>query len=187
MTRLVMLGKQGAGKGTQAERVAVHYGVVHLSTGDLFRKQADLGTPVGLEAKRYMDRGELVPDDVVIQVAEESLAPGGSLSNGFVLDGFPRTLDQAIALERLVGDDPVDVCVNLDVPECIVVERMVARGREDDTKEAIHRRLELYAKETEPIIDFYRDLGKLVVIDGVGETDEVFARIITAVDASRSH
>jgi adenylate kinase len=183
--RIVMLGKQGAGKGTQAARVAAHYDVGHLSTGDLFRKQAEQGTAVGLEAKRYMDAGELVPDAVVIAVVAECLLPGGILSDGFVIDGFPRTLEQAMALERLLGDDPLDVVVDLDVPESIVVERMLARGRDDDTEEAIVRRLELYRAETMPIIDYYRGLGKLAEVDGVGPVDEVFDRIVKAVEAHR--
>jgi adenylate kinase len=184
--RAVMLGKQGAGKGTQAERVAAHYSVVHLSTGDLFRRQADQGTAVGLEAKRYMDRGELVPDEVVIAVVDECLQPGGLLANGFVLDGFPRTLDQAEALERSLGDDPLDVVIALEVPEDIVVERMLNRGRDDDTETGIRRRLELYERETLPIVDYYRRLGKLAEINGVGPVDDVFQRIIDAVESHRS-
>ena len=182
--RLVMLGKQGAGKGTQAERVAAHFGVVHLSTGDLFRKQADQGTPVGLEAKSYMDRGELVPNHVVIAVVEECLQPGGVLSDGFVLDGFPRTLEQAEALERLLGEHPLDLVIDLQVPEEIVIERMLARGRDDDTEDAIKRRLHLYNRETLPIVRYYSSLGRLAEIDGVGELDAVFDRIVTAVEGT---
>ena len=104
--RLVLLGKQGAGKGTQATRVAEHYSVAHLSTGDMFREQASLGTAFGLEAKRYMDAGELVPDEIVVGVVEECLAPGGPLDDGFVLDGFPRTLQQARELDRVLGGAP---------------------------------------------------------------------------------
>jgi adenylate kinase len=181
-----MLGKQGAGKGTQAARTAAHYGIVHLSTGDLFRRQAEAGTAFGLQAKRYMDAGELVPDDIVIGVVQEALEPDGQLSNGFVLDGFPRTREQAIALEELLAQDPLDLVINLEVPREIVVERMLARGREDDTEEAIQRRLELYDRETRPIIDYYRSTGKLVEIDGVGSLDDVHARIRAAVDGSRT-
>lgn len=180
--RLVMLGKQGAGKGTQAERVAHHYDIVHLSTGDLFRRQAEVGTAFGLEAKRYMDAGELVPDTIVIGAVEEALEPGGELAEGFVLDGFPRTREQAVALEGLLGSRPLDVVINLEVPREIVIERMRSRGREDDTEEAMARRLDLYDTETRPIIDYYEEIGKLEEVDGVGTLDEVFKRIVFAVD-----
>jgi adenylate kinase len=179
--RLVMLGRQGAGKGTQAERVARRYGVEHLSTGALFRRRAELGTPVGLEAKRYMDEGKLVPDEVVIAVVEESLAPGAPLADGFVLDGFPRTREQAVALDGLLGEHPLDLVIDLDVPEDIVMDRMLARGREDDTPEAIQTRLDLYARQTLPIVEHYQHVGILEVVDGVGHPDEVFERIIRAV------
>jgi adenylate kinase len=128
LPRIVLLGKQGAGKGTQAERLADHYGIVHLSTGDLFRAQADAGTAFGLEAKRYMDEGELVPDDIVIGVVEECLAPGGPLSDGFILDGFPRNKKQAVELERVLGTEhPIDIVVHLDVPKAIVLDRIAGR------------------------------------------------------------
>src|SRR5438309_9741987 len=109
--RLVLLGKQGAGKGTQAGRLAQHYNITHLSTGDMFREQAAQGTAFGLEAKRYMDEGELVPDEIVIGVIEECLAPGGALSDGFVLDGFPRTLPQAEELDRVLAQRPLDLAI----------------------------------------------------------------------------
>jgi adenylate kinase len=210
--RLVLLGKQGAGKGTQATRVAEHYGIPHLSTGDMFREQAALGTAFGLEAKRYMDEGDLVPDEIVVGVVEECLAPGGPLDDGFVLDGFPRTLHQARELDRVLGGHPLDVAINIDVPRDIVLDRLAGRRvcencqrvyhvnmpptndwtcdtcsgrvvqRDDDTEEAIDRRLELYERETVPIIDYYRDLGHLAVVDGIGEGDEVYDRILKTVD-----
>ena len=208
----MLLGKQGAGKGTQASRLAEHYGVAHLSTGDMFREQAAQGTAFGLEAKRFMDEGELVPDDIVIGVVEECLAPGGPLDHGFVLDGFPRTVYQAQELDRVLDGDPLDLVINLDVPREIVLDRLAGRRvcencnrvyhvnlppttdwtcdtcggqvvqRADDTEEAIDRRLDLYELETVPIIDYYRDQGLLTVIDGVGEGDEVFERLVKVVD-----
>ena len=123
----MLLGKQGAGKGTQAGRLADHYGVVHLSTGEIFRAQASLGTAFGLEAKRYMDGGELVPDEIVVGVIEECLAPGGPLNDGFVLDGFPRTLYQAKELDRVLDGRPLDLAINLDVPREIVLDRLAGR------------------------------------------------------------
>jgi adenylate kinase len=210
--RLVLLGKQGAGKGTQATRVADRYAIPHLSTGDMFREQAALGTAFGLEAKRYMDAGELVPDEIVVGVVEECLAPGGPLGDGFVLDGFPRTLHQARELDRVLGGHPLDVVINIDVPREIVLDRLAGRRvcescqrvyhvnmppahdwtcdtcggrvvqRDDDTEEAIDRRLELYERETVPIIEYYREHAHLQVVDGIGEGDEVYDRILKVVD-----
>src|SRR4051794_15686345 len=125
--RIVLLGKQGAGKGTQATLLARHYDIAHLSTGDLFRAQAIAGTAFGLEAKRFMDDGELVPDDIVMGVVEECLAPGGPMADGFILDGFPRTQAQAGELDRVLDGRPLDVVVHLDVPREVVVERLSER------------------------------------------------------------
>jgi adenylate kinase len=211
--RLVLLGKQGAGKGTQGVRLAEHYGIAHVSTGDMFRAQAAAGTAFGLEAKRYMDAGELVPDDVVIGVIEECLAPGSPLSDGFVLDGFPRTLPQAAELDRLLDGHPIDAAVNIDVPTEIVLDRIAGRRvcevcgrtyhvnmrpkvnwtcdddggkvvhRPDDTEEAVMRRLELYEQETAPIVDYYRGKDQLIVVDGVGDGELVFERIVEAIES----
>jgi adenylate kinase len=210
--RLVLLGKQGAGKGTQAKRLANHYGVVHLSTGDMFRAMAAQGTAFGLEAKRYMDEGELVPDEIVIGVIEECVVPSGPLGDGFVLDGFPRTLHQARELDRVLGGEPLSISINLEVPRDIVLDRIAGRRvcencqrvyhvklrpevdwvcdtcggnvrqRDDDTEEAVERRLALYDEETVPIIEYYGDRGLLEVVDGVGEGDEVFERLTNVVD-----
>jgi adenylate kinase len=210
--RLVLLGKQGAGKGTQAARLADHYGTVHLATGDLLRAAVAAGTEVGQAAERYMDAGELVPDEVVFGVVEENVT-SSELTDGFVLDGFPRTESQAVELERVLDGRPLDVVVNLDVSTEIVLDRIAGRRvcegcgapyhvnmppkenwtcdacggkvvqRSDDTEEAVMRRLELYEEETVPIIDFYRRLGKLEVVDGEGDGDEVFKRLVNAIDS----
>src|SRR3954471_17358803 len=118
--RLVLLGKQGAGKGTQADLLAAQYTITRISTGDMFREMAAQGTAFGLEAKRYMDAGELVPDEIVMGVIEECLVPGGPLGDGFVLDGFPRTLHQARELDRVLDGEPLSVAINLEVPRAIV-------------------------------------------------------------------
>lgn len=213
LPRLVLLGKQGAGKGTQAKRLAVHYAISHLSTGDLFRSQAAAGTAFGLEAKRYMDAGELVPDDIVIGVIEECLAPGGPLADGFILDGFPRNLSQAQELERVLDGRPLDVVVHLDVPREIVLDRIAGRRvcknghtyhwpnmppkvlwvcdlcgeevfqRDDDTEDAVIKRLDTYERETRPVREFYESSAHPVVtVDGVGDGDEVFDRLVQGID-----
>jgi len=210
--RLVLLGKQGAGKGTQAARLADHYGVEHLSTGELFRASAAAETPAGLEAKRYMDAGELVPDETVIKVVDERFT-GEFLERGFILDGFPRTLPQAVELELVIAaDHPLDAVLSLEVPTEIVLDRIAGRRvcedcganyhvsmpptdnwtcdvcggrvvqRDDDTEEAVQRRLEIYEETTVPIIDFYDQLGKLVPVDAVGDCDEVFERLLKEID-----
>jgi adenylate kinase len=181
--RIVLLGRQGAGKGTQADLLADHYGIRHLSTGDMLRDSAEAGIPVGIEAKQYMDRGELVPDEIVVAVVEERFSNPAEIERGFVLDGFPRTEPQAVDLERFLAPAQLDVVIDLDVPNDIVVERMLERGREDDTKEAIHRRLELYEQETAPLVDFYGERGLLEVVDGSGDVDKINQRIVAAIDS----
>lgn len=184
--RLVLLGKQGSGKGTQAARLAEHYGGEHLSTGAILRAAVEAGTPLGLETRRYMDAGELVPDDVVVRVVEERLSDRGLRARGFVLDGFPRTEPQALELERILVDHPLDVVVTLRVPMEMVLERIhrraVEEGRTDDTAEAVARRLELFELETRPLLELYDRLGRLVEVDGVGEPDDVFKRLVGVVD-----
>jgi adenylate kinase len=181
-TRLVVLGRQGSGKGTQCARLAVHYGIPHISTGDMLRAAAEAGTPMGLEAKVYMDRGDLLPDDVMRGVVAERLDQPDAAS-GFLLDGFPRTVGQAEALEDMAG---VDLVIDLDVQEDLVLERLLSRQREDDTAEAIRNRLDQYNEQTRPLLEHYRTQDKLITVDGVGEMDEVEKRLITAIDAAVS-
>lgn len=182
--RIVLLGKQGSGKGTQGARLAAHFGMQHLSTGQLFRDSAEVGVPAGLEAKSYMDRGELVPDDLVVAVVEERFGNPGEVEPGFVLDGFPRTSQQALELDRILGDKGLDIVIDLDVPSDVVVERMRSRGREDDTEESIRKRLALYESETKPLVDFYRGRSLLVTVDGLGSEEDVERSLLAAI-ASR--
>lgn len=182
--RIVLLGKQGSGKGTQGARLATHYGMQHLSTGQLFRDSAEVGVRAGLEAKSYMDRGELVPDDLVVAVVEERFGNPGEVEPGFVLDGFPRTRQQALELDRILGDRGLDIVIDLEVPSDVVVERMRSRGREDDTEESIRKRLALYESETKPLVDFYRDRSLLVTVDGLGTEADVERSLLAAI-ASR--
>ena len=178
--RLVILGRQGSGKGTQCALLVDHYAIPHISTGDMLRDAVAAGTEFGQMAKAIMDRGDLVSDDIIVGVVQERLARDDAAA-GFLLDGFPRTVGQA---EALAGIAAPRVVVNLDVPTDLVLERMLLRGRADDTEEAITRRLELYEEQTAPLVAYYDGLGVLVTVDGVGEVDEVFARVVKAVDAN---
>jgi adenylate kinase len=181
--RIVLLGKQGSGKGTQGELLAKRYGMRHLSTGEMFRDSADVGIAAGLEAKSYMDRGELVPDDIVVAVVEERFQNPREVEHGFVLDGFPRTSHQALELDRILGANALDLVIDLDVPTEVVVERMRSRGRDDDNEESIRRRLALYDSETKPLVDFYRERSLLTTIDGLGTEDEVAQAIVDAISS----
>ncbi len=178
---MVLLGKQGSGKGTQGERLAAHFGIRHLSTGEMFRDSAAAGVAAGLEAKGFMDRGELVPDELVVAVVDERFGNPLEVEPGFVLDGFPRTKAQALELDRILERNPIDIVIDLDVPTDIVVERMRARGREDDTEESIRRRLELYDTETKPLVQFYRERSILERVDGLGSEDDVQAWLLAAI------
>lgn len=185
--RLVLLGAPGSGKGTQATRLREHLQVPHISTGELLRAAVAAGTPLGLQAKSVMEAGSLVSDDIVLGMLEERLGKDDARA-GFVLDGYPRNLAQARALESLLArlQQPVDVAVQLDVDTTLLVERISGRaaqeGRADDTPEAVRNRLAVYEQQTAPVVDFYRNLGKLVSVHGVGSMDEVFTRIVEAID-----
>jgi adenylate kinase len=210
--RIVILGRQGSGKGTQAERLSVLYGVPHLSTGEFFRAAIRARSDVGLEAQAYMDRGELVPDHITVGVVTQTLS---TLPGGFILDGFPRNLAQAQALAEMVQGG-LDVVVNLEASLEEVLRRLSARGtctkcgtgynlgdnpprvagvcdlcggpvaqRDDDTVEAIRRRLEIYESETAPLVNWYQAQGLLTVVDAVGPPDEVTDRLVQAIEAAR--
>jgi adenylate kinase len=182
-TRLIVFGRQGAGKGTQCVRLAEHYGVPHISTGDMLREAVAEGTELGLRAKVLMDAGDLVPDDVMEGIVVERLAKPDA-EPGWLLDGYPRTVGQVEAMQRNLGAGFVDQAVNIDVPVDIVTERMLSRGRGDDTPEAIQRRLDLYEEQTAPLLRFFADADQLVEVDGVGTEDEVFERLVKAIDSS---
>ncbi len=184
MTRLVILGKQGAGKGTQCALLVDHYGIPHISTGDMLRAAVAEGTELGLKAKAVMDAGDLVSDDLILGIVRERLAQPDA-ATGFLLDGFPRTEAQADGLFELLAPAGVDLAINLDVQDDVVTARMLDRGRADDTPDAIARRLELYTEETAPLLQYFGDRGRLVTIDGLGSEAEVHERIVAAIDDSR--
>ncbi len=213
--RLVMLGRQGAGKGTQCVRLSRHYVVPHISTGDMLRAAVKEATSFGLRAKEVMDRGELVSDDIIAGVVSERLDADDTKNRGYILDGFPRTVPQAELLEVITSQRPLDLVIDLDVPTEVVLERLASRRvcvdcganysatatprygwvcdncggdvvqRADDTPEAIRKRLDLYERETAPLVSWYRQRSLLVTVDGLGDTDEVTARLFRAVDAAR--
>jgi adenylate kinase len=181
--RIVLVGRPGSGKGTQAVRITDRFGGAHIATGDILRSNAERGTELGRSASRYMDRGELVPDEVMIDMVLERLG-SEDCAGGFVLDGFPRTVPQAEALEGRLGalGRPLDAVVSLEVGEDELRDRLAGRAdqqdrAEDDDPDAIRRRLELFDQETAPLLDFYDDRGLLARVEGAGDPDEVTERV----------
>ena len=213
--RVVILGRQGAGKGTQCIRLSRHYVVPHVSTGEILRSAVKDGTPLGQQAKEFMDAGDLVPDDVMIGIVDERLQRPDAMRRGYVLDGFPRTAAQAQALDEMIKERPLDVVIDLEVPREDDVARLAARRvcldcganysvavppkqnwtcdfcggevvqRDDDTEEAIARRLDLYDLQTAPLVDYYKGQNLLEIVDGVGSADDVLARLVRTIDAAR--
>ncbi len=186
--RIVLLGPPGAGKGTQAVRLAERWEVPAISTGDIFRANVSGGTPLGMEAKRYMDAGALVPDEITIAMVRDRLGERDA-AGGFLLDGFPRTPDQAVELDVMLAalDVTLDAAIEITVDADAVTERLLKRaeieGRADDREDVIRERLRIYAEKTAPVTAFYDGKGLLVRVDGMGEIDDVTARIVAAVEA----
>lgn len=184
--RLVLLGAPGSGKGTQAAKLKQHLQVPHISTGDLLRAEVAAGTPLGLEAKVIMARGDLVSDEILLGMLEERFSRPDT-ANGFILDGYPRNLAQAAALDKLLQRirQPMDFALQLDVDNELLIERIAGRakaeGRDDDNPDSVRKRLQVYDQQTAPVIEFYRQHGQLTVVDGVGTLDEVFNRIIETI------
>lgn len=210
--RLVVLGKQGAGKGTQCVRLSHHYVVPHVATGDMLRQEVKAQTPFGLKAKKLMDDGELIPDDQIMGLVEKRISERDARARGFILDGFPRTLAQADRLDEIISPERLDLVIDLEVPTAVVLKRLASRRvcvdcgtnysvtappsvnwtcdvcggeviqREDDTEEAIRRRLELYERSTAPLLERYEKGGMLAPVDGTGPADVVTRRCVQAID-----
>lgn len=213
--RIVLLGRQGAGKGTQCVRLSRHFVVPHISTGDILRAAVREGTELGKMAKAVIDAGKLVGDDIMVGIVAERLEADDARIRGYILDGFPRTVAQAVALDEITAKAPVDLAIDLDVPRDLVLSRLSARRvcrdcganfqatgqdpspwtcdncggdvvqRDDDTPDAINQRLDLYETQTQPLIDYYGSSGRLVTVDGVGSPDDVFERLTEAVEQRR--
>ncbi len=185
--RLVLLGAPGSGKGTQATRLREHLQVPHISTGELLRAAVAAGSALGLQAKAVMEAGNLVSDDIVLGMLEERFLKPDT-GNGFILDGYPRNLAQARALDALLDriGQPADLAVQLDVATDLLVDRLSGRakleGRADDSPDAVRKRLAVYSEQTAPVVDFYRNQGKLACVQGEGGMDEVFVRILEAIN-----
>lgn len=214
--RIVILGRQGAGKGTQCVRLSRHFVVPHISTGDMLRAAVREETELGIAAKQVMDAGGLVGDEIMIGLVADRLARADATTRGYVLDGFPRTVVQADALDRIAGERRIDAVIDLNVPREIVLQRISARRvcrdcgtnytatgaerqpwicevcggdvmqREDDHPDAVNRRLDLYEEQTAPLIQHYTAQGRLTVVNGVAHPDEVFRRLTDAVHAAKA-
>jgi len=187
---VLLLGVQGSGKGTQAKRLAAEYGLAHVATGDMLRAAIAAGTPLGLRVEPIYDAGDLVPDDLMIELIRERLAEPDTEA-GFILDGFPRTMHQADALDSMLTeiDRPLGVVLELQVPDDVAIDRLSKRavdeGRSDDTPEAITKRIALYHDQTKPLVSHYRLAGNLVGIHGDRPENEVFAEIQQAIEQAR--
>lgn len=179
--KLLFVGPPGAGKGTQADRVADKLGIAHVSTGDMFRALDD-STELGRRVNEIMESGGYVSDDIVIEMLQQRIAKPDA-SDGYILDGFPRTVPQAEALDAFLGDDGLDAVVLFEIDTDEVVTRMLERGRADDTEETIRTRLEVYTEQTKPLIGRYEDRGLVRRVDAEGEIEEITDRVLSALEA----
>jgi adenylate kinase len=184
--RLLFIGPPGAGKGTQAGKVAARLGIPHISTGDMFRDHVARGTELGKKVEAIMAAGDYVPDEVTVGMLSERMAQDDAVG-GFILDGFPRTAAQVESLDRLLGENGLDKVVVLEVGEGELADRLLSRGRADDTSETIRNRFQIYLDQTKPLLDIYGDRGLTVSVDGIGEVDEVTNRILSRIQGQETN
>ena len=190
--KLLLIGPPGAGKGTQASKLSEVFGIPAISTGDIFRANVKNETPLGLEAKSYMDRGAYVPDELTNKLVRDRLQ-NPDCANGFLLDGYPRTADQVDELDSILDEtnSSLDAVIQLTADTDEVVKRLAKRaieqGRSDDTEDVIRNRMAVYEEQTAPLISMYAARGSLIMVDGLGEIDQVTARIIEALNAKNQH
>ncbi|MGF1494097.1 MAG: adenylate kinase [Microcoleaceae cyanobacterium] len=194
MTQIIFLGPPGAGKGTQAARIAEQENIPHISTGNILRSHVAEATDLGIQAKSYMDRGDLVPDQLILDMVRQRLAEDDA-QTGWILDGFPRNIAQADFVQGLLqqqitvvgatlpGNDLL--VINLEVPDEILVQRLLARGRQDDNEETIRRRLQVYREQTAPLIQFYQDQKQLVSVDGDASMDVVTDKLLDVIASTK--
>lgn len=192
MLNIVLFGPPGAGKGTQSEKLIAHYNLLHISTGDLFRKHLGEGTELGKKAKGYMDEGKLVPDQLVIDMVDDKLKEGNN-KEGIIFDGFPRTIPQAEALDHLLESKnmPIVATIMLEVPDEELINRLLERGKtsgrsDDQDRSKIETRLKVYKDETLPVANHYREQQKLANVNGVGSIDAIFDRISSRIENMKS-
>lgn len=184
--RIVLFGPPGSGKGTQAGMLKDQLGLAHISTGDLLRAAVKAGSPLGLKVRTVMEAGQLVSDDLMLELLEERFAQADAAA-GFILDGYPRNLAQADALDRLLAriGQPLDLALLLEVPQELLVKRLAGRagaeGRKDDNPETVRARLQVYEEQTAPVADFYRRRGQMVALDGTGSIEQVRDRLLAAI------
>jgi adenylate kinase len=177
---MLFIGPPGAGKGTQAGKVAARLGIPHISTGEMFRDHVARGTALGKQVEAIMAAGDYVPDELTVAMLEERIAQDDAVG-GFILDGFPRTAAQVVSLDQLLGDEGLQVVVVFRVDEDELTDRLLSRGRADDTEETIRNRFKIYTEQTQPLIDMYEDRSLTVYVDGIGEVEEVTERILSAI------
>ena len=183
MKRLIFLGPPGAGKGTQAQLLSELYSIPHISTGDILRSAVNAQSSLGQKAKGYMDRGELVPDNLILDLIKERLAQADT-KEGWILDGFPRNVSQAGFLDKLLGElnSNIDLVLYLEVPDEVLIQRLLARGRKDDNESTIRRRLEVYHQDTVPLIEYYQNCRILQTVNGDREMEDVTNSLKAVVD-----
>jgi adenylate kinase len=189
MFNLILFGPPGSGKGTQAAKIADKYGFAHVSTGEIFRSEMRNETPLGIKVKGIVERGELVPDEVLVEILEAGIESQGD-TKGIIFDGYPRTMQQAEDIDKIMDrrSDDIDLVLGLEVDDEEIIKRLLKRaeieGRKDDTRDVIENRIKVYNDQTQPLINFYKQKGKYKSVEGIGTIDEIFVNICRVVEES---